>query len=177
MRLFVAVDLPNDIKKQLNKICYGVSGVRWVTFEQMHLTLRFIGDADNRQFEAVQSALSQVEFRPFEMSLKGVGQFPPKGAARVIWAGVEAPDELQKLAKRVNDVINEIGYKPEDRAFSPHITLARLKTPPAAETLRKFTMKNADFGTPTFKADQMTLYSSVLTPMGASHKTEAEYRA
>jgi RNA 2',3'-cyclic 3'-phosphodiesterase len=176
MRLFVALDLPMDIKKQVNKICFGLSSVKWVSFEQMHLTLRFIGDVDHRQFDTINAALQKVEFTPFEMSLKGVGQFPPKGAARVIWAGVEAPDELNKLAKRVNAAMDALGFEPEDRPFSAHITLARLKTPPSAEALRKFMMKNADFETPAFKMDKFVLFSSLLMPSGSVYKSEAEYR-
>jgi 2'-5' RNA ligase len=177
MRLFVAIDLPDTIKIQLNKICYGLPGVRWSKLDQMHLTLRFIGDVDDHQAEAIHATLQSVEFKGFEMLLQGVGQFPPQGTPRVLWIGVEAPPILTKLAKQVDAAITGLGLAPADKSFEAHITLARLKTPLHHETTRQFFARNAHFETPSFKIDQFGLYSSLLAPQGATYRCEAVYMA
>jgi len=123
-RLFVAIDLPDEVKNALGTLCSGLAGAKWVKREQMHLTLRFIGDVDDERFEAIKSELGSVKSAPFEMHLEGVGQFPVKGKPRVLWVGVKAHPALAELYGKVNNTLNGLDLPPEDYPFSPHITLA-----------------------------------------------------
>ena len=176
MRLFVAIDLPENIKDQLDDLCAGVSGARWVSREQMHLTLRFIGEVETRQFEAIQTVLAGIRCASFEMALKGVGQFPPKGKPRVLWAGITAPRPLHQLAGKVEAALRQAGIPPEDRPFSPHITLARLKTPPPPEAVSQYFRRYAAFQTGSLTVERFRLMSSVLARTGATYKVEGEYQ-
>jgi 2'-5' RNA ligase len=176
IRLFVAVDLPDEVKDGLGALCSGVSGAKWVRREQMHLTLRFIGDADDNQFEAIKAALGSISALTFAMRLEGVGQFPPKGKPRVLWVGVKAPPALAALQQTVNTSLDKLGLPPEDHPFSPHITLARLKTPPPPESTRQFFDRHAAFKTDAFPVESWILFSSQLMPQGSIYRQEAVYR-
>ncbi|MCB9454247.1 MAG: RNA 2',3'-cyclic phosphodiesterase, partial [Anaerolineaceae bacterium] len=172
MRLFVAIDLPDAVKDQLDGLCAGVSGAKWVKREQMHLTLRFIGEVDAHQFKTIQSALGDIRCTPFEIALKGVGQFPPKGRPRVLWAGITAPRTLQQLVGSVEAALRETGIPPEERPFSPHITLARLKTPPPQEAVSQYFRRHGGFQTAGIPVTQFVLMSSVLARTGATYTVE-----
>ncbi len=176
MRLFVAIDLPERVKDQLDDLCTGVSGARWVNREQMHLTLRFIGEVDTRQFEAIQTVLAGIRCPSFEMVLKGVGQFPPKGKPRVLWVGIAAPRPLHQLAGNVETVLRQAGIPPEERPFSPHITLARLKAPPPPEAVSQYFRRYGAFQTASITVERFRLMSSVLARTGATYKVEGEYQ-
>src|SRR4051794_19826404 len=89
-RLFVAVDLPEAIKTQLKALCVDLVGAKWVSHAQMHLTLRFIGDANDTQQAAIQTGLATIHATPFKLALQGIGQFPPKGKPRIVWVGLES---------------------------------------------------------------------------------------
>ena len=88
-RLFVALDLPAAVKRSLEPLGKGLGDVRWLLPEQQHLTLRFIGDVDNGAMHDVVEALATVPARPFQLMLKGLGHFPPRGEPRVLWGGRE----------------------------------------------------------------------------------------
>lgn len=177
MRLFVAIDLPEAIKDQVEDVCTGLPSVRWVKREQLHLTLRFIGETEKNQFDALDAAFKTLTFSPFELALEGVGQFPPKREPRVLWVGVRGSDLLNDLACDVEAAVVRLGFPPESKPFSPHITLARLKTPPTPSLLRAFYERHARFKTAAFMVDQFILYSSTLDSRGAIYKKEAIYKA
>ncbi len=175
-RLFVAIDLPDAVKDQLAQLCSGVSGARWVGRDQMHLTLRFIGERDDEQYEAIKSILDDILASHLDIRLNGLGQFPPKGNPRVLWVGVKAPPGLNELQQKVESTLQAIGVPVEERPFSPHITLARFKTPPSPESLRQYFARNGDFATELISISEFILYSSRLSPQGASYTHEAVYR-
>jgi 2'-5' RNA ligase len=175
IRLFVAIDLPASVKAQLLKCCTGVPGAKWVKPEQMHLTLRFIGEVDEAAFETIRQALAVVTTAPFSLSLNGAGQFPPKGGARVLWVGLDAPPTLFDLQRRIEAALNQLGYPPETRPFAAHITLARLKSPPPPESIRQFLSRNADLVSDPIPVTQFVLYSSQLAPSGPTYTAEATY--
>ncbi len=175
MRLFVAIDLPETIKKELTGISFGLPGARWVPLDQLHLTVRFIGEVDGGLFDDIRSGLEQVEASEFLLTLKGLGHFPPRKDPRVLWVGMEKNDALLALRKKVDSVLVGCGLAPEKRKFSPHITLARLKKTPLQRVTR-FLAGNALFSLPDFSVTRFYLYSSVLTSKGAVHTIEAEYR-
>lgn len=173
-RLFTAVDLPDEIRESVKRLCTGISGVRWLDPSQLHLTLRFIGDVDPPLFERISEELGRIEAEPFELSLQGVGRFPPRRDPRVLWVGVETSEPLARLRNRVEQALTNCGIAPEERGFSPHITLARLKEMPWSP-VTAFLERNRHFATPRFKVTGFFLYSSTLTPKGAIHRREAAF--
>lgn len=174
-RLFVAIDFPEAVKAQLQPLCADLAGAKWVAQHQMHLTLRFIGDSDEKQLAAIQRGLARISANPFRMRLQGVGQFPPRGKPRVIWVGVEAEPTLNQLQGQVEQVIRESGFEKADHAFSPHITLARFRSPPAVEPVERYFTRHQDFKTKLFEVSEFVLYSSQLTPSGSIYQQEGAY--
>ena len=153
---------------------FGIPGARWIALDQLHLTVRFIGDVDGALFLDIKTALAETNISPFNIQMKGVGHFPPRGAPRVIWAGLEKSEPLLLLRKKIDAALLKIGVTPEKRKFSPHITLARLKnTPP--QKVANFLSGNSLFSQKPFQVDDFKLYSSTLTPKGAIHKVERIY--
>lgn len=173
-RLFVAIDLPDQIRERLSKMCCGLPGARWVSPEHLHLTLRFIGEVDSTVFRDVREALHEVRGNSFTMQLDGVGFFPPRGKPRVVWVGIRKSDHLVQLRNRVEAVLVKTGLEPEGRKYSPHITLARLKNTPSSK-VASFLTHNSMFITEEFPVNEFFLYSSVLNSKGAKHYIENGY--
>ncbi len=173
-RLFVAIDLPPDIAAQLQGICYGVPGARWVQPEQMHLTLRFIGEVDGGVFRDIKEGLGAIMTEGFALQVKGLGFFPPRKTPKVLWAGIAPVEEVSGLRNKIENVLLGMGLGPEGRKYSPHITLARLHDTPLAR-LSRFLAGNGLFATEAFPVSEFHLYSSELTSKGAFHTIEASY--
>ena len=142
--------------------------------DQMHLTLRFIGDVNSSVFRDVLEALPGVRSEPFSIQLEGLGFFPPRGNPRVVWVGMKKNDALIRLRKKVESVLVNAGLDPEGRKYSPHITLARLKSTPSSK-VAAFLSHNSMFVTEDFQVNEFLLYSSVLNGKGAKHYIEAGY--
>jgi 2'-5' RNA ligase len=162
------------MKKNLETMFFGIPGARWVALDQLHLTVRFIGEVDGPLFLDIKNTLEEISISPFDIQLKGVGHFPPRGAPRVIWVGLKTGKPLQLLRKKIDGALLQIGLKPEGRKFSPHITLARLKNTPL-QKVADFLSANGLFSQEHFQIDEFKLYSSTLTPKGAIHKVERVY--
>jgi 2'-5' RNA ligase len=173
-RLFVAVDLTENAREAVCGICTGIPGVRWVDGSQLHLTLRFIGDADDSLFGRMRKELADIAAAPFSLILRGVGCFPPRRDPRVLWVGVERSEDLLSLQRRIEEALERCGIEPESRGFSPHITLARLKGMPLSGVV-PFLEKNRLFMTTPVQISEFHLYSSTLAPRGAIHRREASY--
>lgn len=173
-RLFIAVDLPDDIKKSLAALGCGLPGVRWLVPEHLHLTLRFIGEADAGQFAAIRQGVTGQGLPPFNCRLQGLGCFPPKGRPKVIWAGVDAETGLFRLQTAVEKNLRRLGLTPEERRFTPHITLARPKDTSHSAAAAYLSRYNS-FLTRPFIVQAFHLYSSLLTPRGAIHTLERSY--
>jgi RNA 2',3'-cyclic 3'-phosphodiesterase len=125
LRLFVAIELPPSVRDVLLAAMGGVAGARWQRDEQLHLTLRFIGEVDRHRAADIVAALGTVNFAPFELALAAPGTFDRRGRIDVLWMGVTPQAEVSALAKRVDAALARIGIAPETRAFVPHITVAR----------------------------------------------------
>ena len=173
-RLFVAVDISDSIKHTLARMAFGLPGAKWVEPEQLHLTVRFIGEVEGSLFHDIRECLSRVESGEFSMRLKGIGHFPPRGKPRVVWVGIEKNDSLLFLKKKIDSVLARSGLEPEGRKYSPHITLARLKNTPV-QKVGGFIAANSLYESESFGVQSFRLYSSLLTPKGAIHTVEAEY--
>jgi RNA 2',3'-cyclic 3'-phosphodiesterase len=174
LRLFVAIDPPEEIRAQLSAMCFGIPGAKWLEKEQIHLTLRFIGEVDGGRFEDIREALTAIRAEPFSMRLKGVGYFPPRKQPRVLWVGVESNSSLLQLRNRVEKALVRTGVEPEHRKFAPHLTLARLKDTPPTK-LANFLAGNALYASTPFEVTEFQLYSSKLTREGAAHVKEVSY--
>jgi RNA 2',3'-cyclic 3'-phosphodiesterase len=125
IRLFVGLELPGPVKAALLASMGGVAGARWQRDEQLHLTLRFIGEVDRHQAADIAAALGRVNIRRFAAELGEAGHFEHRGRIDTLWVGVRPAEPLAALAKAVNAALAGVGLAPEPRAFVPHITLAR----------------------------------------------------
>lgn len=129
MRLFIALDIDDDIRARLQRFVEGVSGfafeARWVRPESMHLTLKFIGEKPEESVEEIKRAVSAVKSESFEISFCGFGFFPTAKSARVFWVGIQAGPQLASLAAAVDQATAGLGIPKEDHPYSPHLTLAR----------------------------------------------------
>lgn len=173
-RLFVAVDLPDLAKEQVVSICNGINRAKWTSFEQLHLTLKFIGAADEALFASIKQKLATVAMTSFKLTLHGTGCFPPRRDPRILWVGLDGHEPLIELQNKVERALEEIGIHREERSFSPHITIARLKEGKREEVLA-YLKKHETFRLPPFPVTEFFLYSSTLSRSGAIHKKEATY--
>lgn len=174
MRLFVAVEIPEAIREQLVTLETDVPGATWVKPQAIHLTLRFLGDGiDPIRLTPIKRALASVKAAPFALTLRGVGRFPPrKNPARVLWVGLEEQPALLTLQAAVEKALGAVGFEPEERPFSPHITLARLKGEASVE---RFLQSGSMFSAEPFPVSEYFLISSLLTPAGPKYRHEASF--
>ena len=172
-RLFVAIRPPEAIRARLLAAMGGVSGARWQTDEQIHLTLRFIGEVDRHRLRDIDAALCGIHHRPFEIAVNGLGTFDRRGQPEVIWAGVAPHAPLHALHNKVDQAIARVGIEPEQRAYLPHITLARLKR--SSGTVRDLVEQSGGLTTPPFAVDRFALFESKLTPEGAVYSALETY--
>lgn len=194
MRLFVALDLRDGVRRALGDLMAKLKSLspdaRWVRPEGMHATLKFIGHAvetgDTKKLDAVRAALAAVHSdRPVEMNFRGVGFFPNASRPRVVWCGVQASENLAPLAADIDRALEPLGISREDRAFVPHLTLARFK--PArpgkrrrsnrggGETLQSTAaeMAEKDFG--SARETEFHLFESITKPGGAEYRKLETY--
>ena len=177
-RLFIAIPTPEAVQDALFDLREDdIPAARWVQREQLHLTLRFLGDTDDEQTEKIQEKLADIQFQPFEIECRGLGQFPPNKPPRVLWAGIKYSDALFQLQGAVEYALLELGYTREKNRFFPHITLARFREIPRHNAVGKYIHKHATFHTSPFLVDAFNLYASELTPKGAQYTKLKTYPA
>lgn len=172
-RLFAAIRPPSDVRDLLIDLSGGIEALRWQDDEQLHCTLRFIGEVERPQAEDIAAALAAVRFEPFELRLAGVGRFAQRRGG-ALWAGVAPREPLAHLAAKVDRACVAAGLPPERRAYHPHITLARWRG--AEPPLGPFLQQHAGFSSEPWTADRFTLYESHLARAGAHYEAVAEYR-
>lgn len=173
-RLFVAVDLPEPHKARVAALKTPLAGARWVPPDQIHLTLRFLGEVDEEGIASLKQALEEIRFDPFPLALLGVGHFPQGHHPRVLWAGVEPSSPLDDLYGALERALEGAGFPPEERRFSPHITLARLHGTPAG-AVELFENDNRAFALVPFPVERFVLYASILSRAGAQHQPQGYY--
>lgn len=190
MRLFVAIDLDSAIRKRVAQFAQGVQGfapeARWTRPESWHLTLKFIGETGAENLGSIKAQLGKIHAAPASFVLRGTGFFPTPSSARVFWAGVQADSNLAALAEAVDRTLGAIGIPFEERAFSPHLTLARSgSASPGRQkgdrSSKQFArlqrqlgkMPETDFGTMT--AREFFLYQSKTSPKGAEYTKLARF--
>lgn len=174
-RLFVAIDIPDEHRALIHSLCYGLPDARWVQIEQLHITLRFIGEVDETTFHHLADHLADVKGKSFHIVVKGIDHFPPRREPKVLWLGVTPDDQLRLLRKRIDSSLMETGVKPEGRIFSPHITIARFKNSPPPNRMAEYLATYSMFETRAFEVNTFHLYSSHLTGKGTAHQIECSY--
>ena len=172
-RLFIAIRPPAPIRAQLLRIMHGVRGVRWQTDEQLHLTLRFVGEVDRHRAEDVAAALGGIHHPSFMIALSGIGRFDRRGKG-ALWAGVTPHDQLHQLHKKIDQACLRVGIAPDTRAFHPHITLARFShgSGPIDALVERQDYPAGD----TFLAESFSLFESELSASGAVYSIVERYR-
>jgi len=175
MRAFIAIDLPDSLHAALTDAQQSFRGLchdaRWTRPEGIHLTLKFLGEISDVQSKQVVEALAQVgAFEAFSVEVKGFGFFPQAHRPRVLWAGVAAPPALAGLAAKVETHMEKIGFAREDRAFSPHLTLARFQVPRPQPALEAAIAERANASLGKFEAPEFFLFESKLSPQAAHYR-------
>ena len=180
MRLFVALDVPDRVRASLAAVVARLRPIcadaRWVRIEGVHVTLKFIGETPADKVESIKGALAEVRMgAPVAMQFRGTGFFPNARRPRVLWAGIESGPELAALAEAVESTLAAIGIAREERAYSPHLTLARLGSPKSFDALRVAIEQAGplEFGVTT--ARNFHLYQSVLKSGGAEYTRLATF--
>ena len=180
MRLFVAIDIPHEVRSSISatvaKLRPAAPQARWVRIEGLHVTLKFIGEIPAEKVGEIRSALSSVPARaPINVRFRTLGFFPHARRPRVFWAGVEAGAELAILAADVDTALQPLGIAREERAFSPHLTLARFDPPIAQNSLHAAIEKSGSFEFGATTAAEFLLYQSVLKRGGAEYTRLATF--
>ena len=173
MRLFVALSIPDSVAQSLLLVQGGVPGAHWQTREQLHLTLRFIGEVDGRDARDIDDALSAISAPSFTLALKGVGEFGGK-KPHAIWAGVNDRTAVDYLNRKIETALQRIGLEAETRKFTPHVTLARLRAAPVGRVM-DWLADHALLASAPFPVRAFALYSSTLTPNGSVYVPESVY--
>ena len=174
-RLFVAVELPDRIREALEAISHGLPGANWVRPDNLHLTLRFLGEMDEDEADSVRAQLESVEGSAFCLELCGLGQFLGSRHAETLWAAVAESEPLTRLRKSVDRAISAAGLNVPKKNFHAHVTVARLRNTPLPR-LKEYLAEFGDFRTEAFDVDEFALISSVLRPEGAVYTIEESYR-
>ena len=182
MRTFIAVDLPQEVKQKIDAVSsslrkYG-GRVSWVRTANLHLTLKFLGEIEEGLLpdlkRALEERLSQVS--KFEFSLKDLGAFPNFHKPRVIWVGIDSgAKELTDLAIKVDEATHSLGFEKENRPFSAHLTIARVKDPRTTSNLMP-EVQNTLFDSEPIQAEDVIIMKSQLTPHGAIYTPLAEIK-
>lgn len=186
MRIFIAIDLDPEVRAKIARFLEGVRpfapDARWVSAESLHITLKFIGEQKPEQVEVIKQQLQNSKGAATDIRFTGTGFFPTPRAPRVFWIGIQAGPELASLAAKVDETTALLGIPREERAFSPHLTLARgggcsgsPKWRPGDGPSTTFSvlqkrleaMSTLDFGTMT--AREFFLYQSQLSPKGSKY--------
>lgn len=182
MRCFIAIDVPENIKDAIvgviEKCGLNSKGVRWIHAENIHLTLKFLGDVKEDLIPDIQRRLAEIckRYAVFNINIRGAGAFPNFKYPNVLWMGIDESEELKRLYEDIEESMFELGFEKEDRKFSPHLTIGRVKDRKGIEPVVKelYTFKDTFFG--SIKVNEVLLMRSVLKPTGAEYSKIAGFK-
>ena len=178
IRAFIAIEFPQEVKKRVFQVSSKLQEImkddpiRWVPEEKIHLTLRFLGDVSKENIGLIQKIIQAeaMQQKPLDVSYGELGVFPNFHRPRVVWIGVQVPDALMTLQRRIESELNRIGYQPDPREFFPHLTIGRVSRNVSPKAIRqvgqKLNEQKLGFLGVT-RADSVTLFRSDLHPDGA----------
>jgi len=185
LRLFVAIDLPEDVRESLGRLQsdlrrHDLPGLRWTRPEGVHLTLKFLGETPASSLAAIEGALARAVrgAQPFRLALGAPGTFGNRRGPRVLWVDVEGDVKpLQQLQAAVERELAAAGFAPEERGFSPHLTLARVPQPPPPGLAERISRALAAVAAPRgeIEVTEVVLMRSRLQPGGAVHSRVAVF--
>ena len=185
MRLFVALEIPAAVRDnltaqvaELRELSAKVADKRprWVRPENLHVTLKFIGEVEAAKLEGIRSALTAIGLdAPVGLDFRGLGFFPDERYPRVLWAGLHASGNLPVLARDIDGALEGQGIARDQRAFTPHLTLARFEPRSLHEKLRAAVQKNSEREFGAFQAREFHLIQSKLEPSGAEYRSLAAF--
>jgi len=181
MRSFIAINLDDSLRNEIDRATAGLKSgncdVKWVPPANLHITLKFLGEIPEDTVTELKETLLSIasHHESFAFNLKGVGIFPDKKRPRVIWIDLLESEKLIKLQKEVENSLLTIGFNKEDRPFSPHLTIGRIRSSAGKESLLRAveTLKDKDFG--NIGVNKVSLMKSDLKPGGAQYTTIAEF--
>jgi len=182
MRCFIAIDISEDVRRLIEDIIEKCGkkqdNIRWINVDNIHLTLKFLGEANDAVIPEINKRLESIctMHNVFSINVKGVGVFPSLKYPNVLWIGVEDSEELKRLYSDIENAMSEIGFEKEDRKFSPHITFGRVKHRKSIDAVLKelYTFKDAFFG--SIEVKEILLMRSVLRPTGAEYSNINSFR-
>ena len=177
VRSFISIDLDDEkILSRVESITSSLlslgGDLKPVERENIHLTLKFLGNVSASKLEETKSALTQVAFPPFSLEIKGAGAFPSLKRMNVIWVGVgEGWSQVELIFEQTEKLLHQLGFSRETRAFSPHITVARVKSGRKRDEIAAFLGGLADESFGTFPVEKVRLKQSILSPSGPTYST------
>jgi 2'-5' RNA ligase len=180
MRLFTAIDLPVGPRLRLERLLSVLrpeAPIKWSPLDNLHITTKFIGEWPEHRLNEIHDALSQFAPRePFEISLRDLGWYPNERTPRVLWLGVHASPDLTALVQQVETRLEALGVAREERPFSPHLTLARIKNPAPLQALRQKIerLQPADLG--QFRVAHFSLFRSDPGSNASVYRKLRDYR-
>ncbi len=172
MRSFIAVELAEEVRNRIAELLGGFNGiaqVKWVEKQNLHVTVKFLGDLSENQVLSVSRLLRQSvkDIRNFELAFSRLGAFPNSSSPRTVWIGVDDPQhQLEEIARRLEDSLESVGVPREKRAFRPHLTLGRVKGFKAPARLAESVARHKDFSAGRMLVKELVFMRSDLTPQG-----------
>lgn len=180
IRSFIAFDLDNELvikrlsEAQTTLVNTGAN-LKLVKPQNIHITMRFLGNISPSMVNSIHEEMEKISFASFDVEIKGLGVFPKLKYARVIWAGIrKGADELTNVFNQLEPLLRKLGFKPDSKGFSPHLTIARVKTGKNKTELVQCIQELADYEFGIVRADCLKLKKSVLTPKGPIYSTLME---
>lgn len=183
MRCFIAIELPEEVRNRLVDLQGQMRSlgraVRWTRFEQLHLTLKFLGEVSEVRVAEVCNVAQRIADRypPFELEIRGTGCFPPRGGVRIVWADVaNPPPALLACQKDCEDTYSTMNFERENRAYTPHLTIGRVNEMGASDRIREIVRQHESFLAGRFTAAEMTVFQSELSRGGSVYTPLAHAR-
>ncbi len=180
-RTFIAIDIEPqrsilNILETLRRD-HRLDSIKWVSPEVMHLTLFFLGDTPVDQIDSIKESISKCvsQFKPLRLAIKGMGTFG-KPTPRVVWLGVEYPDELRRLKQEVDVALSAFGYVDDKETFNPHLTLGRIKFLHQVDRLKDTIQRNRNLVFQEVNANHLVFYESILRPQGPEYRELARFQ-
>ena len=182
MRCFIAIAISDEIRKAIGSIIEklgpGQKGLRWTTPENIHITLKFLGETDEKVVPDIKARLSSIcsNSIPFTLNIHGTGVFPNPKHPNVLWVGIDKSEEMKKLNMLIEGSLSELGFEKETREFSPHLTIGRVKDRKGIEPVIKGLYEFNETFLGTIHANEVLLMKSVLKPAGAEYSKVAVFK-
>lgn len=180
IRSFVAFDIDNElVLKRFSDVQHTLTrtgaNLKLVKPQNIHITMRFLGNITSHIVDSIYQEMEKVSFNPFDVEIRGLGAFPSLNYARVVWAGIQkGADELANVSNQLEPSLRRLGFKPDPKGFSPHLTIARVRTGRNKTALFQCIKDLADYEFGTVEAECLRLKKSVLTPKGPIYSTLKE---